>query len=321
MRLSPATLVAAALALAVPAAAAQEYPAREIRSLCNFAAGSGADVIVRYYSDRLSKLAGKPVIVENRVGAQGAIATEALAKSRPDGHTIMITPASSTIAAAPHLFKQLPFDPAKDFTAVTTIASLSFVIAVDAARPIRSIPELIAHLKSRPDDGFYGTSNNTGVIAAELLKERAGLKTAYVPFKTNAQALTSLLQGELDFLPYDATWAVGQQRAGKLRILAVTSAKRSIALPDTPTLVELGYGDLDVTPWWGVVVAAGTPKPIVDKLAGWFNEITASEDTKQFLERAAFDPFPGTPESMAALLKSDGERWGRYVRTAKIEPQ
>jgi tripartite-type tricarboxylate transporter receptor subunit TctC len=321
MRFPPVRLVAAALALAVPAAVAQEYPAREIRSLCNFAAGSGADVIVRYYSDKLSKLAGKPVIVENRVRAQGAIATEALAKSRADGHTIMITPASSTIAAAPHLFKQLPFDTAKDFTAVTTIASLAFVIAVDAARPIRSIPELITHLKGRPNDGFYGTSNNTGVIAAELFKERVGLKTAYVPFKTNAQALTSLLQGELDFLPYDATWAVGQHRAGKLRILAVTSAKRSIALPDTPTLAELGYSDLDVTPWWGVVVAAGTPKPIVDKLAGWFNEITATEETKQFLERAAFDAFPGTPESMAALLKSDAERWGRYVRTAKIEPQ
>ena len=322
MRTSPAKLVAAALALAVPVtAAAQEYPAREIRSLCNFAAGSGADVLVRYYSDKLSKLAGKPVIVENRVGAQGAIATEALARSRPDGYTIMITPASSTIAAAPHLFKQLPFDTTKDFTAVTTVASLSFVIAVDAARPIKAIPELIAHLKGRPNDGFYGTSNNTGVISAELFKERAGLKTPYVPFKTNTQALTSLLQGEVDFLAYDATWAVGQQRGGKLRILAVTSTRRSIALPDTPTLAELGYGDFDVTPWWGVVVAAGTPKPVVDKLAGWFNQITATEETRQFLERAAFDAFPGTPDSMAALLKSDAERWGRYVRVAKIEPQ
>jgi tripartite-type tricarboxylate transporter receptor subunit TctC len=321
MRIPPASLVAAALALAAPAAAAQEYPAREIRSLCNFAAGSGADVIVRYYSDRLSKLAGKPVVVENRVGAQGAIATEALARSRPDGHTIMITPASSTIAAAPHLVKQLPFDTTKDFAAVTTIASLSFVIAVDAAKPIKSIPELVAHLRGRPNEGFYGTSNNTGVISAELFKAKSGLKTGYVPFKTNAQALTSLLQGELDFLAYDATWAVTQQRGGKLRVLAVTSTKRSIALPDTPTLAELGYGDLDVTPWWGVVVAAGTPKPIVDKLAEWFNQITATEETRAFLERTAFDPFPGTPESMTALLKTDAERWGRYVKAANIEPQ
>jgi tripartite-type tricarboxylate transporter receptor subunit TctC len=312
---------ALALAVALPTANAQDYPVREIRSICNFAAGSGADIIVRYYSDRLSKLAGKPVVVENKVGANGAIATDALAKSRPDGYTIMITPASSTIAAAPYLFKQLPFDTARDFAAVTTIATLSFVIAVDAAKPIKSIPELIAHLKTRPDNGFYGTSNNTGVIAAELFKERAGLKTTYAPYKQNAQALTDLLQGQIDFISYDATWALTQHRAGKVRILAATSTKRSSALPDIPTLREVGFTDYDVTPWWGVVVAAGTPKSVIDKLAGWFDQITRAEETKQFLERSAFDPFPGTPESMTRLLKTDAARWAGYVKLAKIEPQ
>src|SRR5215831_3183735 len=131
---------------------AQEYPAREIRSLCNFAAGSGADIIVRFYSDRLSKLAGKPVIVENKVGANGSLATDALAKSRPDGYTILITPASSTIASAPYLFKNLPFDTEKDFAAVTTIASLSFVIMVDEATPVKSIDELISALKAKPNN-------------------------------------------------------------------------------------------------------------------------------------------------------------------------
>src|SRR5260221_14756583 len=123
-------------------AVAQEYPAREIRSICNFAAGSGADILVRYYSDRLARLAGKPVIVENKVGAQGNIATEYVARSKPDGYTIMITPASSTLAAAQHLFKQLSYDPIKDFTPVTTLAKLSFAIAIDAKRPIHSIAEL-----------------------------------------------------------------------------------------------------------------------------------------------------------------------------------
>src|SRR3954469_2137780 len=126
------------------AAAAQDYPAREIRSICNFSAGSGADIIVRWYSDRLSKLAGRPVVVENKPGNQGTVATDFVAKAKPDGYTIMIGPASSTLATAPHLFKQLPFDPAKDFQPVTTLTSLSFVIAVDAAKPIRTIPELIA---------------------------------------------------------------------------------------------------------------------------------------------------------------------------------
>jgi tripartite-type tricarboxylate transporter receptor subunit TctC len=316
-----AALLLACACLLPQAASAQDYPAREIRSLCNYAPGSGADIIVRFYSDRLSKLAGKPVIVENKVGAQGALATDALAKSKPDGYTILITPASSTIASAPYLFKSLPFDTDKDFQAVTTIASLSFVIMVDAAKQINSMDELVAHLKSKPNNGFYGTTNNTGVIAAELLKAQVGLKTTYVPYKQNVQALTDLLLGQLDFLTFDATWASGQAKGGKIRILAATATKRSVALPDVPTLAELGYGGNDVSPWWGVVVAAGTPKPVVERLSAWFNQITAAEDTRQFLANSAFDPLPGSPEQMQALLKSDAQRWKRYVELAKIEPQ
>jgi tripartite-type tricarboxylate transporter receptor subunit TctC len=313
-----ATLIAGAVSTLV---AAQEYPAREIRSLCNFAPGSGADILVRFYSDKLSKLAGKPVIVENKPGANGAIATADLARSKPDGHSIMITPASSTIAAAPYLFKNLPFDTTRDFTAVTTIATLSFVLMVDASKPIKNVNELIAHLKTRPNNGFYGTSNNTGVIAAELFKQAAGLTTTYAPYKQNTQALTDLLQGTVDFLSYDATWAAGQVKGGRVRVLAATANKRSVAFPDIPTLGELGLGKNDVTAWWGVVVPAGTPRPIVEKLAGWFNQITNEDDTKQFLARAAFDPFPGSPEQMAALIKSDAARWKGYVELAKIEPQ
>ena len=303
------------------AAQAQEYPAREIRSICNFAPGSGADIIVRFYSEKLSKLAGKPVVVENRPGANGAIATAELAKAKPDGHTLMITPASSTIASAHYLFKNLPFDTTKDFAAVTTLASLSFVIMVDAAKPIKTIPDLIEHLKKRANDGFYGTSNNTGIIAAELFKAHTGLKTTFAPYKVNTQALTDLLQGQLDFLTYDATWAVSQAKAGRVRILAATAAKRSVAFPDVPTLKELGYGDNDVTPWWGVVVPSGTPRPVIERLAGWFNQISAQEDTQQFLARSAFDPFPGSPEQMQALMRTDAERWKRYVELARIEPQ
>ena len=316
-----ASLALALFALAAPFAAAQEYPAREIRSLCNYAPGSGADLIVRFYSDRLSKLAGRAVIVENRVGANGTIASDALAKSKPDGYTIMITPASATIVSAPYMFKSLPFDSTRDFSAVTTIASLSFVILVDAAGPIKSIGQLVAHLKAKPTQSFYGATSNTGVIAAELFKTAAGVKATYVPYKQNVQALTDLLLGQLDFISFDATWALGQAKGGKLRILAATAARRSTAIPDVPTLAELGYGGTDVSPWWGVVVAAGTPRPVVDKLAGWFNQITAAEDTRQFLANSAFDPFPGTPEQMQSLMKTDAERWKRYVELAKIEPQ
>jgi tripartite-type tricarboxylate transporter receptor subunit TctC len=303
------------------AAAAQDYPSREIRAICNYAAGSGADLIVRFYSDQLSRLAGRPVIVENKPGAQGMVANDFVAKSKPDGLTILITPVSSTVSLAPSLFKQLSYDPAKDFTPVTSIATVSFTIAVDAKKPIKSVPELVAHLKSQPKQGFYGAQSNAGNISGELFKAMAGLSTTYVPYKANPSALADLLGGQLDFIAFDSTWTLGQQKNGFVRILAVTTARRSAAMPDVPTMQELGFKDYDMTPWWGVLVPAGTPRPIVEKLAAWFNQITSSQEGRQFLARAAFDPFPGTPESMARLMSTDFERWARYARMAKIEPQ
>jgi tripartite-type tricarboxylate transporter receptor subunit TctC len=311
-------LLAALFLLALQSAFAQEYPAREIRSICNFAPGSGADIIVRYYSDQLAKLSGKPVIVENRPGAQGSIASAFVAKSAPDGYTIHITPASSTLASAPHIFKQLPYDPLKDFAPVTTINSLTFVVAVDASKPVRTISDLVSSLKAKPGHGFYGTQSNSGQIAAELLKSKTGLETVYVNFKATGDAFANLLSGQIDFMSVDSTWAKGQS---KVRILAVTAAKRAGTMPEIPTLAEAGVPGIDIAPWWGVVVPAGTPRPLIDRLAGWFNQITASEETKQFLARAALDPFPGSPEQMAALLKTEVERWGEFVKLAKIQPQ
>jgi tripartite-type tricarboxylate transporter receptor subunit TctC len=299
---------------------AQDYPARDIRSVCNFAAGSGADIVVRYYSDALSKLAGKPVIVENKPGAQGLLATDFVAKSRPDGYTLMITPASSTLAIAPHMFKKLPFDPVKDFEPVTTLLTLSFTLTVDAAGPLRTLDDLIARLKAKPGNGFYATQSNSGQVSAELFKAATGLTTVYVPFKVTGDAYANLLGGNIDFMSVDSTWAANLHPA-KVRILAVTSAKRNSSLPDVPTLAELGMRDIDVTPWWGVVVPAGTPRPVVERLAGWFNQVNSLPETKQFLARQAADAFPGSPESMAALIKTEVERWGRYVKLAKIEPQ
>jgi tripartite-type tricarboxylate transporter receptor subunit TctC len=312
----------ALLAAAIPfCAAAQDYPAREIRSICNFSVGSGADIVVRYYSDKLSRLAGKPVVVENRTGVQGSLASEYVAHAKPDGYTIMITPASSTLAAARYMFKELRFDPDRDFTPVTTLAKLSFAIAVDAKSPARSIADLTAELKKKPGHGSYATGSNTGQVTGELYKEMAGLTTTYVPYKETMSALSDTISGRVDFMTYDITFLVPQARAGRVRILAVTSASRRAALPDVPTMVESGFPGYDLAPWWGVVVPAGTPKPVVDRLASWFNQITASEETRKFLENLATDPFPGTPESMAALIKLEIEQWGRYVRLAKIEPQ
>jgi tripartite-type tricarboxylate transporter receptor subunit TctC len=309
-----------AAALAVPAAA-QDYPAREIRSICNFAVGSGADILVRYYSDQLARLAGKPVVVDNRPGAQGNIATELAAKSKPDGYTIMITPGSSTLAAATHLFRKLPFDPVKDFTPVATIAKLSFAFAVNASSPAKNVAELKELLLKKPGHGSYGTGSNTGQVAAELFKERAGLKTQNVNYKVTGDALRDLLSGQLDFISYDLTFLSGQHRGGKVRVIALTSSARNGTLPDLPTLAESGYPGFDLTPWWGVVVPAGTPKPIVDRLAGWFDQINKSEDTRKFLANTATDPMPGDGAYMAKLIRQDTEAWGRFVKLAKIQPE
>jgi tripartite-type tricarboxylate transporter receptor subunit TctC len=312
-------LLAAILVLAPIWAMAQDYPVREIRSICNFTAGSGADILVRFYSDRLSRLAGKPVIVENRPGAQGLVATDFVAKSRPDGYTIMLTPASSTLATAPHIFKQIPFDPQKDLAPVTTVVmGPAFTVAVDAAKPYRGVDDLVKTLKTKEGNGFYGTQSNSGQVTGELFKQMAGLKTTYVPFKATTDALSSLLSGEVDFLTVDATWG-STMHPHKIRLIAVTTAKRAASLPDIPTMQEQGFKDFDITPWWGVVVSAGTPRPIIDKLAAWFNQINTMPETKDFLARSVVEVFPGSPESMAALLKTETERWKRFVELAKIE--
>ena len=307
--------------LAAVAAQAQEYPTREIHAVCSYAAGSGADILVRYYSDKLAKLAGKPVVVENRAGAQGLIGTEYASHAKPDGYTLLVLPASSTLAAAPFLFKKLPYDPFKDFTPVAPISSLNFVIAVEGRSPIKTVADLMAEMKKKPDHGSYGISNNTAQVAGEVFKEMSGLKSVLVPYTTIAPAVTDMLGGRLDYIVGDATFMAGQVKSGRVRVIAVTGSRRSGSMPEVPTMMESGFPGYDISAWWGVVAPAGTPRPIVDKLAGWIAQINASEETRQFLFTNATDVLNGTPESMLVMLKQDYERWARYTKVARIEPQ
>jgi len=317
--LTASALIPVLLAFAPPANA-QDYPIKDITTVCPFAAGTGADITVRYFSTKLSEVLGKPVIVLNKAGATGNIASETVAKARPDGYTISITPASSTMAAAPHLYKRLPFDPVKDFAPVTMLASLPFVLIVDAKKPIHSIADLIEHLVAR-DGGFYGGSNNTGIVAAELFKAAAKIDTKRVAYRNIADSVTDMIAGHTDFTFTDATWVVEQAKAGRVRAIAVTSAKRSSVLPDVPTLAEAGYPGIELTPWWGVFVPAGTPQPIITKLASSFERILAMPETSEFLTKFANEPFPGTPDSLRDLLAREIKRWGELIALAKIEPQ
>jgi tripartite-type tricarboxylate transporter receptor subunit TctC len=301
--------------------AAQDYPSKEIHAICMFPPGTGADILVRFYAGKLQEVIGKSVVVENKVGAQGAIATAAVAKARPDGYTIAITPGSSTLAMAPHIFKNLGYDPVKDFEPVAPLASLSFNLAVDGKKPIKTIHELTAFLKSKDAKGFYGTGSNTGLVSAELYLRAIGIKSQPVNFRTPADTLSALASGDIDFTSVDNLWAVGQAKEGRIRPLAVTGKQRTGAMPDVPTLMEMGFKEIAVEPWWAVYVPAGTPKPVIDKLRAAFEKINAMPDVLAFLKRGAMDPMPGTPESLNALLRHDLEKWAEYVKLANIQPQ
>lgn len=321
MKLIRLWLAAAVLAVIATAAPAQEYPTKEIRAVCPFGAGTGADILVRFLAFKLTDVIGKPVIVENKTGAQGNIATETVAKAQPDGYTIAITPGSSTLAMAPHIFKKIGFDPAKDFIPVLPISTLSFAFVVDAKKPIYTMADLTRFLKDRKVKSIYAGGANTGIVSTELYLRAIGVEAERIAFRTAPETLKALQNDEIDFTATDNSWVAGQVREGRIRALAVTGAKRSLALPDVPTMIEAGFPDIVIEAWWGLFVPAGTPAPVVEKLRASMEKVLAMPETKEFLGRIANEPLHGTPEMLKQMLARDLEKWGEYVRLAKIEPQ
>ena len=319
-----ASVALAALSICLFAAqpvSAQQYPQRDIHILNGYAAGSGADVIVRYYADKLQKLAGKAIIVENKPGASGNIAMEAAARSKPDGYTIYMT-AGSSMANSVSLFKNLTVKPDKDFTMVTSLLRLSFVLVVGPKSPVKSVAELTALMKTKPGNGLYGATAPSGIVSAELYKSVTGLQSQFVSYKDASSALIDLVDGSIDWMFMDPIAALEHIRSGKIRGLAVGAAEKVQAIPELPSMKEAGVDGVDVVAWWAVAMPAGTPKPIVDQLAKWFNEITATAESKEFINRVVGgDPYTGNPDVTQKLLESDIVRWRDYIKTAKIEPQ
>lgn len=317
----------AAASLAAPligsgAGAQEQWPAREIRAVCNFPPGSGADILVRFYAKKFEDTlgSGRRVLVENRAGAFGAVAAQYVAKSKPDGYTIFIAPGSSVFAAAPHVFKSLTYDPLNDFDHITTIARLPFILCVPADKPWKTLAELTAYLKEQGDKASYGSLANPGLVGAELYKAKFDLKTVEIKYKDTAPCFNDLIAGNLAFAHIDPAAGQAWLQSGKVRPLCVTAAQRTKALPDIPGAHEVGITNSDIQAWWSIHAPKGLPKPIFEQLETLFNKVAVDPETIAFLSKVGTDAYPGNSKMIVDLLKADIKNWGDYVKLAKIEP-
>jgi tripartite-type tricarboxylate transporter receptor subunit TctC len=302
------------------AATAQGYPSRPIKIVVPYAAGGAVDIVARTVGHPLSEALKQPVIVDNRPGASANIGMEVVAKSAPDGYTLLM--ASNGIATNMALFPQLAFDGQRDFTAVAPIGHAPLVIVVPTASPYQSLKELIAAAKAEPGKLTYASAGNgsSGHLAGELLKSTAKIDVLHVPYKGGAPAITDLLGNRISFMPINPVEVIANIRAGRLRALAVASDKRVALLPDVPTAAEAGVPGYDASVWWGLVAPAKTPPEIVRQLNAETNKVLATPDVANKLGELGVVLTPGTSEQFATFIKTQTELWSRVIKAAGIRP-
>lgn len=305
-------------AFAGPAFAQQDYPNRPIKVVIGFAAGSGADILCRFFIARMAELTGQTVVIENKPGAVGVIAAQTVAQSKPDGYT-MLWAGNSIMVGGQYLVKEVPFNPVKDFIPAGAFLETPFVLAVGAQSPFKSISELVAALKPK-DRNRAAYTNPTGQVSTALFRVRTGVQAEAVSYRTTADAIPDLTNGTLDFMILDGTFAVGQVKAGRIRALAATSAGRITALPDVPTMQEAGVPNYVFSPWWGAYLPAGTPQPIVDKIAGWVGQMARAPESAKFLDTLAALPVLDDPKQMTERLQRDRGTWDQLAAAANLSP-
>jgi tripartite-type tricarboxylate transporter receptor subunit TctC len=312
------TALAAIATLALVAAAhAQDYPTQPVRFVVPYAAGGGTDAMARFFSKGLEARLGQPFVVENRGGSGTTLGANFVAKSAPDGHTILLG-TSSTYAIAVSLYKNLPYDPAKDFAPIALVAQVPFALVVHPSLPVHSVMDLVGYIKANP--GMNYASGGVGSqhhVNAELFKTLAGLDIRNVSYRGGGPAVQDVVAGHVKMMFADVGGAAhGLIREGKLRALAVTTAKRVDTMPDTPTMHEAGITGYEANAWIAIVAPARTPAPIVTKLNKALNEIMTSSDTKAHFTRLGWLPTTSTPEELGDYIKSEIVRWGKVMQAA-----
>lgn len=314
---SKAVRAAACLALAITSVAeahAQAFPARPVRFIVPYGTGGGADAMARLIAPRLSEYLGQSVIVDNRGGAGGNIGSEQGAKAAPNGYTLLMGAAALAINVS--LYGKLPFDPVRDLVPVSLLAMSPNIVVVHPSLPVRSIKELIALAKTKPGQINYasGGSGTTPHLATELLKVVANIDLAHVPYKSAGPSVVALLSGEVSLSLLPGLTVLPQVRAGRLRALAITSLKRSPALPDLPTVAESGLPGFEASQWYGVLVPAGTPRPIVARLNSELVKVIRLPELTERIVNEASIPIGSTPEEFSAWLKSEIAKWAKIVK-------
>ena len=317
------TLSAVLMCLAWGSAQAQapSWPGQPLRFIVSQSAGGSIDIAARLIGQKLGEPLGRAVVIDNRAGANGMIAGEAVARAT-DGHTFLMT-SPSALTINQHIYKKVPYETLRDFVPVTQTTSISFLLTVPAASPYKSVAELVAAAKASPGNIRYASAGigNQSQLAAELLADAAGVNFLHVPYKGEAPAINDLLGGQVDFIFGTMPALLAHVKSGKLRALAVGQPQRSPAAPEVPSMAEAGYPAVAVSGWTAIVAPAGTPAPVVKRLQEEVAKVLAQPDVRETLSRAGADPVGSSPEQFGAFIRSETVKWGQAVKRAGITPE
>ncbi|CAN5450098.1 tripartite tricarboxylate transporter substrate binding protein [soil metagenome] len=317
---SAAACVPLAAALCSGAALAQSYPAKPITFVVPFAAGSATDQLARALGQSVGEQGKQAVIIDNRAGAGGMIAAGYVATMPADGYTVLIT-TNTTHAAAEHLYKKMPYDPVKDFAPVTGLGKGGQVLVVRAEAPYKTVMDLVAAAKKEPGKLSFGSGSSSSRVAGEMFKQLSGTDILHVPYKSNPNAITDLLGGQIDLMITDTATGLPQIKAGKLRALGVSTAKRMSLLPDVPTIDEAGVKGYDISYWFAAYVPAHTPPAVVAHLHDLLVAATRSAGTVSFYQLSGSEAWTSTPDELAKFQLSETQKWGKVIKAAGIEPE